>query len=239
MKVNNVVNRIRNPYTRLRVLALIWGVFVIILLGYIHFYGTTALQVPSSRVNSITECAPQTITPISQPTLSATADVSIQSEPIKTYRVYGNDIASARAYLDACSPISNKTGERFAAAVKHQMVWDYAYQDIDGACVITKARVGITISQTFPTWQPSKASDAEKWSLFQQALQEHELQHVTINTQYAHKLQSELVGLTAPSCTLIDQYASTVTQNITSELVSANTAYDSDTDHGTTQGALL
>ena len=160
-----------------------------------------------------------------------------------TYQIYGNDAAAWRTQIRSCAPKStSQTTAEFTAETKYQLTWRYQTVENEGQCHISNASVGIHVSQVLPIWQPTTATPTTlitQWNAFVIALSAHENGHTALDIEYAQRLLNDLNNYPATPCDQFAQSVKQLTDTDVSELEQANDNYDSNTDHGATQGAIL
>lgn len=199
--------------------------------------------------------APRTITPVPacEPSknnppgpiqLSNAPDgLTKQIDTPQYYQIYGNDAATLRKQIRQCAPKSESGTTEFAAITSYQLTWQYNLMNTDnGLCKVGHAKVGIHVSQVLPLWQPSteaQAGLAPKWQAFMGSLTTHENGHRDYDVQYAQMLLDDLIALPATPCAQLAQTVKHLTDSDVATLNQANDNYDSNTNHGATQGAIL
>jgi predicted secreted Zn-dependent protease len=122
------------------------------------------------------------------------------------------------------------------------MNWSYNYRAGGAACQVVDVRVSLHTNQFLPAFAPSPSTPArlgDTWQRYTASLQTHENGHVAIDTDYAQRLTTALQALTAPDCNQLARVAQTTTESYVAMLDTANALYDSQTNHGATQGAVL
>lgn len=206
--------------------------------------GSNEAVTGGATIKSTEKCAPVSNTtpaPLELTNMPATLEKQIDA-PTR-YRIYGNDSSDVRSQISACGPVSSGANKvEYAAVTQYQLTWQYQYESDGTKCKITEASVGIHVSQTLPQWQPAdstKKAFAEKWAAFDAALAEHEDGHTAIDVAYAQKLLKDLNQMPPVACDQLKQSVKQLTDSVVSELEQANEVYDSQTNHGATQGAIL
>jgi predicted secreted Zn-dependent protease len=132
------------------------------------------------------------------------------------YQVYGNNPATIRAQIRQCAPKSGNGATEYAAETSYHITWQYNVVDAgEGKCQIAHAKVGVHVAQVMPLWQPS------------------------LDVQYAQTLLDDLNSFPATSCAQLAQAVKYLTDSDIAILDQANDNYDSSTNHGATQGAIL
>lgn len=200
----------------------------------------------STRGTVVTNCTPYAGP--SLPTalsLSANPDgLTTQVDSPSTYQIYGNTPATLRSQIRQCASKSDGSdGAVFTAQTTYKLTWQYNYVIVgEGTCKITHAKVGIHVMQIMPLWQPSTAAQAglsSQWQSFMSSLTTHENGHTALDVQYAQTLLDDLNSFPATSCGQLAQSVKHLTDSDVATLNQANDNYDSSTNHGATQGAIL
>jgi predicted secreted Zn-dependent protease len=159
------------------------------------------------------------------------------------YQVYGNNPATIRAQIRQCAPKSGNGATEYAAETSYHITWQYNVVDAgEGKCQIAHAKVGVHVAQVMPLWQPSldvQSGLASQWQAFMNSLITHENGHTDIDVQYAQTLLDDLNSFPATSCAQLAQAVKYLTDSDIAILDQANDNYDSSTNHGATQGAIL
>ncbi len=158
------------------------------------------------------------------------------------YAVYGTTAADLQAQIASCAPSDNSPGAEYTAATRYQLNWLYQYTVANGRCTIGDVRVGLHITQDMPSWQPVGTGSSHlysKWGKFMANLQTHEAGHTALDKQYAAQLLSDLQNFPPTDCNDLDASVRHLTDTDVAVLNQANDNYDSTTDHGVTQGAVL
>lgn len=158
------------------------------------------------------------------------------------YTIYGNTVSQITSQMYSCSPVVIGN-EHFAGSTDYVMSWNYGIQgNAQNVCTLTDVRVGLAVSQTLPSWQPSATASASvktQWQRFITNLTIHEDGHAQLDAQYAQTLATTLQTTPATDCNSITTVANARAQAVIAALDRANEAYDAQTGHGRTQGATL
>lgn len=158
------------------------------------------------------------------------------------YRIYGTNAATLRSQVRQCAPATNGSAQ-YTAQTTYSLNWQYGYtRDASGMCRVVHPKVGLHVSQILPVWQPTAQADAglpATWQQFMSALATHENGHTALDVQYAQTLQSDLNNFPATACDHIQQAVQHLADSDVATLNQANDNYDSSTNHGATQGAIL
>lgn len=195
---------------------------------------TTTNAVPPTR-----NCAPASYAyPQAVDLTTAPAGVTTVTESTQYYRIYGRTTEEQLSQLRKCAPV----GE-YAGAASYRLSWQYSYgENQTGLCSITEAKIGLHLSMVLPTWNQDTYTDssvAARWADFSSALRNHEQGHYKLSKQYAALMHDALRSFAPTNCATIKQRADSKLSNLMAQLESAQHNYDKNTDHGTTQGALL
>lgn len=163
-------------------------------------------------------------------------------DPVHYYTVYGHTADQIRSQLNQCSAVS-ENGQTFDASTDWYINFQYLYSAPSGGlCTLNNIAVGVHVSQAMPAWQ---ASDGDvsglstRWSSFIQNLTTHEQGHVNLDTQTAQTLLTGLQNFPATDCGSIVAAANAYGNSQLAALNQANINYDSQTNHGATQGAVF
>ena len=198
---------------------------------------------PVQASAAVANCSPYagTTAPSSLSLSSAPDGLAKQIDSPTTYQIYGNTAATLRAQVRQCAPKSDDaSGAIFTAQTIYKLTWQYSYVSIgDGSCKISHAKVGLHVMQIMPFWQPTTAALGSQWQSFMGALATHENGHTALDTQYAQTLLDDLNGFPATPCGQLAQSVKHITDSDVATLNQANDNYDSSTNHGATQGAIL
>jgi predicted secreted Zn-dependent protease len=103
-------------------------------------------------------------------------------------------------------------------------------------------KVGAHIVTSLPLWQPSTNANVtlvSKWRTFMTNLTLHEAGHAALDKLYAQQLANQLANLPAMDCALVASTVKSVVSANVAALNQANDRYDTTTNHGATQGAIL
>jgi predicted secreted Zn-dependent protease len=107
---------------------------------------------------------------------------------------------------------------------------------------VSQVAVGLHLSESFPSWSPSSydaSGLAAKWQTYTTNLQTHEKGHKDMAKQYANDLFNGLKTYPHTSCSTIISAVNQYGNNKVAALQSASDTYDSQTQHGATQGAVF
>jgi predicted secreted Zn-dependent protease len=189
-------------------------------------------------------CAPDTAYtgPASLSLGGAAAGLTTQIDPTHYYQVYGYTNTQIRQQINACAPKLSGNDD-FTGYTTYRLSWQYRYSgNADGTCSLVAPKIGMHIGEVLPSWQASAYATpglATKWSAFIAGLDTHEHGHITLDQQYAAQILASLQAMPATDCGTIAAQANAIINNGVAALDAANVNYDTQTNHGATQGAIL
>ncbi len=165
-------------------------------------------------------------------------------DPTSQYQIYGTNGTQLRTEIQQCAPnLSVGTQAEFTSETNYQINWSYSYTILgNDMCQATKPKVGVHISMVLPLWQPNSSATqtfVNQWQSFISNLTIHENGHVALDEQYANQMVSDLQNYPVMSCDILQQSVTNTLNNDVLALNIANDQYDTATNHGATQGAIL
>lgn len=197
-------------------------------------YLTTAVPVavPASS-GSVPASAPTVVGSV------ASAGVVRARSETTYYDVRGKSREDLAAALRRNGP--NIRGSRFFGLTEWQVSVEYRPADEAERCAISDLTVHIAVETHLPRWTPS--AEASKnlhgaWDHFVAALDEHERGHRVLAEEAAEAIRHELARVQAAACDQLDPLAQRAMTAVMSTYESRNLAYDAETGHGRTQGAV-
>lgn len=168
--------------------------------------------------------------------------LSVQADLPVSYRVFGNTAAQIHSQLEQCGPRSTGTAADFTGQTDYSLSWQYDLASDGEECSLTDVRVGLHTAIALPSWQPASSATKgldDRWQQFANGLYTHEAGHVSIDKAYAAKLTLDLKSMPEQPCGDAASMVHALAAADVSALNRANDAYDVQTDHGATQGAVL
>jgi len=152
----------------------------------------------------------------------------------RTYTVTGTDAPSVRRSLDAGRPTDPHGGAPVDAGTDWAIHWRWPARR-HGGCDLSRARVTFRATVTLPRLAEGATLPpplAEAWTRYMAALETHEAGHV----RYAYEHRGDvLAAIRGATCRTAEKRAEAALAAITAH----DLAYDRDTQHGLTQGALF
>lgn len=158
------------------------------------------------------------------------------------YDIYGLTENELRAEMNAKGPLYSD-GKRYDAFTSRYYTWNYFSTWNGKNCYSDEIYVTVGIKITLPQWmwyasaqEPLKS----KWTHYIDILTLHENGHVAINAQGAEDLYQRLINAGPySSCPLLDAALHGITSTFYNDIKLKNEAYDAETSHGKTQGAVF
>lgn len=155
------------------------------------------------------------------------------------YEVEGASRADLAAALQEHGP--NLQGRRFFGMTEWEV--SAGYRPIEGAsgCAMDAITVEVAITTHLPRWDrsaPVPASLRGAWDRFLHALDRHEHGHRALAEDAAEAIRGRLLATTASTCDRLDLAAQRTMAAVMREYEARNLAYDAETGHGRTQGAV-
>jgi predicted secreted Zn-dependent protease len=198
----------------------------------------------STPVPAVTPCIPSTFSTPSHVNLeNADTGLTIERDPVTTYQIYGESAAGLRAQIQHCAPGANSTtAAEFTAQTSYNLDWQYNTVMLGDSCTLAAIKVGVHTATALPAWQPDAAATVglpTRWQTFIQNLTVHEQGHATLDMAYAARIVSQLRSVGTVPCTNVADTVSSLVHSTIAALNQANDDYDTQTDHGTTQGAVI
>ena len=173
---------------------------------------------------------------------SAAVGLTMQQDNPAYYQIYGGTATALRTQIQRCAPGSNGSASaEFTGQTSYDLTWQYSTVN-NGNCSLTDVKIGVHIATALPLWQPTSGAASglpARWQSFASSLATHEQGHATLDKQYASKLLSDLNTVTNVDCGNLSSTVSNIVNADVGALNQANNAYDTATNHGATQGAIL
>ncbi len=193
---------------------------------------------------SIPNCVPMaSVTPAPLSLEAVSTGLTTQNDTATHYQIYGNVASDLATQIQHCAPgADGSTRAEFTAQTTYRLNWQYQIVQGDISCHLADVKVGLHTAVAMPLWQPSTSATsglAGRWQTFITNLIAHEQGHVALDQQYANKMLTDLQAVSEQSCSELTSLISNTIDADTHALDLANDAYDVNTDHGATQGAVL
>lgn len=159
------------------------------------------------------------------------------------YSVSGNTVLALQSQMQQFGPFNELEERHYAAYTSWYVEWSYDYAMTDRGCKITSTEGKVDITFTLPRWDippNTPQSLVSAWNQFLTAVQIHENGHVDHGISAGTEILHLLNHLPAyPSCQDLKTAAGAATQQIIQYYNQQDLAYDRETQHGLTQGAIF
>jgi len=152
------------------------------------------------------------------------------------YAVAGDSAEALRKSLDAAAQGS------FDAETEWTMTWTFRYRRAPGYCELDAADVDLAIVVRLPRTDEAALAPAlrQRWADYVSALEAHEMGHAARETAVARAYAAALEDAAADSdCSRLGSVLNTLGQSYLDQGRASDTAYDSATGHGATEGATF
>jgi predicted secreted Zn-dependent protease len=159
------------------------------------------------------------------------------------YQIQGDTSEVLREQMKQLGMIDERTGIRYGGFTNWYYRWRTNYRFSSGKCRIKSAAIRLDLKYTLPRWWASSSASPElasEWNRFLAALRGHENGHGALAITGGRTMLKKLRGL-APSnsCSALTAAAKRTFVRENERIKTIETAYDTRTDHGATQGATL
>lgn len=201
--------------------------------------GTGAGGAVLPRASGLALAADPTGPPRAQATTGLPAAVQVTSATTY-YDVEGADIRALLASLRQRGPSDGH--ETWAASTSWVFRWTYQ-PTLDPVCRVQAAHVSLDLAYTYPQWNaPANVAPTvtTAWRGYLARVELHEHGHRDIAEAAANDLARALEALPEQaSCDTLAETARTTAADLLARHSQAQVAYDRETGHGATQGAIL
>lgn len=165
---------------------------------------------------------------------------NIQSEQ---YVVAGDTAAAVRSNLNRLGPYSLVDDRNFDAITRWGMRWSFRYHDAPGACGLQSATIEMVTVTTLPRLSAASRLDPvslAKWQAYIEALDAHEGRHLSNLRRGVRALQAAIDDSPLmPTCAELGLYLNALGNAYEQAIREADIAYDAETEHGKTEGAVF
>ena len=110
-----------------------------------------------------------------------------------------------------------------------------------GGCAIDDLTIEVSVTTHLPRWSRAAAAPSSlrgAWDRFVTALDQHERGHRVLAERAAETVRHRLLTISAPTCDRLDVEARQEMSVVMQEYERRQLAYDAETGHGRTQGAV-
>jgi predicted secreted Zn-dependent protease len=155
------------------------------------------------------------------------------------YEVKGRSRSDIAAALRNGGP--NIRGRQFFGMTEWEVSAGYRPVERANGCSIDALTVEVKITTHLPQWQKTSTASEElsgAWEQFLEALAHHEDGHRALAEEAAEAIRQRLLATTESTCAQLDLTAQREMTTVMGEYEARNLAYDAETGHGRTQGAV-
>lgn len=175
------------------------------------------------------------------PALSARAEPTVKVDT-HYYDIRGASAAELRQQMSRLGP-PDRDGRRYDAYTKWYVAWRFTYHEDGKSCRIERVTTSADVTYTLPRWKVPRAAAPEltaHWDRYLAALQTHEDGHRDFGVRGAHEVEQQIRALPAHgSCRELEAAANAAGHRVLDKYRAQELAYDRDTRHGATQGAVF
>ncbi len=164
--------------------------------------------------------------------------VSARAETVY-YEIEGLSRAEISAALRAHGP--DVRGQQFFGLTEWEMGVEYRAVEVESGCAIDGLKVRVSTETHLPRWPGDAVASSAlsgAWDRFITALDHHEDGHRVLAEEAAETVRRRLLAVSAPTCGRLDGVAQREMAAVMQEYEARQLAYDAETDHGRTQGAV-
>jgi predicted secreted Zn-dependent protease len=158
------------------------------------------------------------------------------------YDVVGNSAEELRHQMDSKGPFG-EGGKRVDGYTDWKVTWSYQYAPAADGCRFTELGITVSATITLPRWTTGDhASNAllKKWQSYIASLRVHEDGHYSHGVEAADEIKSFGQSFhTSDGCSIFAKNFNDKAASIIEKYRGADAAYDADTKHGRTQGAIF
>ncbi len=195
------------------------------------------ITLPARPVSPTTGIPQPSATPHPSPAIHTT-------RTIHYYDIQGNSASDLRQQMSTLGPPDKKSGKIFDARTDWEIAWRFYYQNsLGGDCSIARAEVDVNLTFTFPRWlTPAEVSPGllQKWENYQRALTAHEEHHAKLALAGGEAIYSAILAVPpAAACPDLESSANAAARQTFQQVQAQQEKYDSETNHGATQGAVF
>lgn len=162
------------------------------------------------------------------------------SENYVYYNINGATANDLRHQMDRFGPADERRVHH-DAYTEWYVDWHYSYVVANDGCERGPITVTVSITQTFPKWDPppeAPPSLIKQWNTYLEALQLHENGHREIGIEAGEEVLRTLSELSSyPTCGELEQIADRKGQIVLDEYRQKEVNYDRTTEHGERQEA--
>jgi predicted secreted Zn-dependent protease len=162
------------------------------------------------------------------------------AERVTRYNITGSSAQELREAMNRARPTGADGRPHDGLTVWH-LRWQFTSTSRNGLCAVSSYEIRLDVETTLPNWVNEREAPAElvaRWRNFMTALEAHEAGHKVIAGQAAAAVRDAIVSLGPQlGCDLLREELNRAANKVLDQHRQRNVQYDTDTDHGRTQGA--
>ncbi len=200
----------------------------------------TANSAESATNFPLPQSCSQLATPDAEPVAISTKNPGLKEDTdTNYYQIYGSTEADLRSQMTDCGP---KEGGSYDAYTAYYVNWNYNLKPGTNDCALQDVVVGVKVDFYYPKWDATgdyQAGLKEKWQTYMRALDVHENGHKQNMVDGAQEIFQTLSNFSALNCQTAKTQADEKAYGILDNSITKDKAYDKETSHGATQGAVF
>lgn len=169
--------------------------------------------------------------------------VTVVTSEKQFYQITGNTEKELRQQMSALGPPDEETGKIFDARTDWTIKWYFYYDKSNNECKIDRAEVSLSLTYIYPEWNPpADAASAlvSKWNTYMENLVIHEEAHGSLADDGARIIYQTILDMPpVTTCDALGEATNAAAQEKIDDLKQRQKAYDDETGHGKTQGAVF
>jgi predicted secreted Zn-dependent protease len=158
------------------------------------------------------------------------------------YDIGGKSAPDIRKKLNS-SGVRWTDGKVYDAVTRWYVRWNFRYENVNGRCRIASVVTHVDVVIKMPRWTGHNRADErlkDRWTAYIRALHEHELGHRGFGVRAAAEIEEVIARLEPQAdCVSLGAAANAAGHRILDKYRREEIAYDRDTRHGITQGAVF
>jgi predicted secreted Zn-dependent protease len=166
----------------------------------------------------------------------------VVSKKYKNYPIRGNNLHEIQKSL-VLHGLKDEHGGIFAAKTTPKFTWKYNFVQTANSCSLKSTDVEVEITYQLPKlsgYETLNEADKTEWLRYSAATYKHEQGHANFSIETAKEIESEAKNIPPKSnCGEIARIANMLISEILNHHERDNIAYDTQTAHGVSQGAVF
>lgn len=174
-----------------------------------------------------------------------TADSDVVQGEVTTLRREERYLLRGRTAADLVADLEQRRprDERFTGWTRWKMKWRFEPNLSGGTCAVAVVDVDLELTTVLPAWEPPVDADpalVAAWDGYLRALEAHEAVHGALARSAADRVHQALSALPGQDdCDRMRDLVNLTGQSEVQRLRLENSAFDTHTEHGASQGAIF